>query len=195
MIPLSVQRTGQAIPKNLWLRPARAADRTKIIQLINCVTSEHHFLYTNRYEPNPTWEQLLGQGLNLEEGLLLLIVETLADVVGFIRLSRTSPVPAARSVGDIGIALLPQYRSLGIGTSLLGICIAAAPTLGFTELRADMMAENEIVRRLFRHFNFVMSEPQPTYLPYRQIWIAQITAKLGLNGRWKHALLDPRQTD
>lgn len=182
MVPLVVRRAGAVMRNPLWIRPARGDDRTRIIRVIDCVAAEQRFLYTNRYEPTETWEQLLTRGLDVQKGLLLLLVEAAGKVVGFARLSRVDPGAPARAVGDIGIVLLPPYRSMGIGTSLLGLCIAAAPTFGFTRLRADMMEENVIARRLFGHFGFACTTPQRAYLPYRRIWIEQVTANLVLHG-------------
>ncbi len=161
----------------LVIRVARPGDRDQVIAVINAVAGERRYLQTDRYVPTPAWEQLLGESANPKRGLLLTVVESDKRIVGFARLTREGEQPPQRSVGSIGMALLPSFRYQGIGTRMLGQIIASAPEFQFCTLTADILADNLVSLRLFNKYKFVPEVVQEIYLPFRKTRVAQITVE------------------
>jgi len=140
--------------KQIRLRIASEADRNDIIAVINSVTGEQKYLQTGRYCSTPTWERLLAEGLHVEDGLLLLAVESREGIIGFARLNPDGEHVHGRKAGNVGIALLRSYRSMGIGAIILKVLIACALELGYGVLTANILESNIRSRRLFSRFGF-----------------------------------------
>ncbi len=75
------------------IRTARSGDRDQVIAVINAVAGERRYLQTDRYLPTPAWEQVLGEGVDPKQGLLLMVVESDRRIVGFARLTREGEQP------------------------------------------------------------------------------------------------------
>lgn len=148
------------------VRLACPADREQIIRLIDTVAGERRYLQTDRYVPTPAWEQLLSKGVNLREGLLLLVIESGEQTIGFARLTPDLGHPSGRLAGNIGITLLPAYRSQGIGTFALGWLMACAARLQYQTLTANILSTNLRSLRLFRKFGFAPAAVKKIYLPF-----------------------------
>lgn len=144
-------------PHSLRIRIASSQDRDDIIAVINLVAGERKYLQTERYCPSPVWERLLSYGINIEEGLLLLVAESNGKIVGFARLSPDSEHPLERNAGNIGLAFLPLYRSKGFGATILSKLIDYAIQLNYRVLTADVLETNICSKKLFvrRGFNIV----------------------------------------
>jgi RimJ/RimL family protein N-acetyltransferase len=140
--------------KPIRLRIASGADRKDIIDVINSVAGERKYLQTSRYCPTPTWERLLAEGMHAEDGLLLLAVESQEGMIGFARLNPDTEHVLGRKAGNVGIALLRSYRSLGIGAIILRVLSACALELGYGVLTANILESNLRSRRLFSRFGF-----------------------------------------
>lgn len=139
---------------NIQLRIASPHDRDAIITVINSVAGERKYLQTDRYCPSPAWERLLSFGINVEEGLLLLVAESNDKIVGFARLSPDSEHPLGRNAGNIGLAFLPLYRSKGFGATILNKLIGYAADLNYRVLTADVLETNICSKKLFARHDF-----------------------------------------
>jgi phosphinothricin acetyltransferase len=139
---------------SIQLRIASSHDRDAIIAVINSVAGERKYLQTERYCPSPVWERLLYYGINIEEGLLLLVAESNGKIVGFARLSPDSEHPSGRNTGNIGLAFLPLYRSKGFGATILNKLIGYAVQLNYRVLTADVFETNDCSKKLFTGFGF-----------------------------------------
>lgn len=182
-----------SLPAAMPLRPdririANPSDRPRVIDIINRVAGERRYLQTDRYRPTPVWEHVLNYGLNRRRGLLLLVVEVERDVIGFGRLTADSG--ASERIGNIGLALLPEFRSKRIGTTLLAQLIDCAPILGFTTLTANVLATNERSRRLFRRFGFSPTSQREIYVPFWSHPVDEFVMELSLSRRGFNGLSD-----
>jgi RimJ/RimL family protein N-acetyltransferase len=139
---------------DLQLHIASPHDREAIIAVINSVADERKYLQTERYCPSPVWERLLSCGINIEEGLLLLVAESNGKIVGFARLSPDSEHPLGRNAGNIGLAFLPLYRSQGFGAIILNKLIGYAIDLDYQVLTADVFETNIRSKKLFAGCGF-----------------------------------------
>ena len=151
------------ILSNINFEVANTSEREAIVSIVNSVTSENIHLQSDRYIPTPAWEELLREGLNLENGLALFVVKYKEEIIGFGRLSPDGEL--GRCCGNVGIVLLKPFRSKGIGTALLGLLIDYAPYLGYVMMTANILAVNTVSLRLFSHHGFIMCEHHNVYLP------------------------------
>jgi RimJ/RimL family protein N-acetyltransferase len=167
---------------NLCLRIASKSDRNLIINLINSVAGEHKYLQTDHYYSTPAWEQLLSNGINLDEGLLLLVVENKNEMVGFARLSPDLKHPLGRKVGNIGIALVPTHRSRGFGAKILNKLIDYAIYLNYLALTADILETNIRSKRLFIRCGFSAVSHHRIYLRFLNNYVNELCYEVELAG-------------
>ena len=156
-------------------------DLDGIIPVINSVAAEKLYLQTDRYQPTPNWEELLADGFNVASGLLLIVVKYDEKVIGFGRLFPDNL--RGRSTGNIGIVLLPPYRSRGIGTDLLNLLVETASEFGFQNLTADILETNLHSLRLFRRFGFSELSYQTIICPHLRGAVEEITMIRSVFGR------------
>jgi RimJ/RimL family protein N-acetyltransferase len=64
------------------------------------------------------------------------------------------PDHADATVGHLGIVVRDDWQGHGLGTALIRELVNAAPALGFTTIRADLLAENDGARRLLAPLDF-----------------------------------------
>jgi RimJ/RimL family protein N-acetyltransferase len=152
--------------RDIRFRVASRHDRNDIIDVINSVTDELKYLQTDRYVPTPAWESLLAEGLNLEKGLLLIAIVNHETIIGFARLGPDDDHPLGRRAGNIGIALLPSYRSMGIGAIILKVLTACAVELEYDVLTANILESNIRSRRLFTRCGFRKVKCRKIYLDF-----------------------------
>ena len=162
------------------VRVAQPQDREQIIGIINMVAGERRYLQTDRYLPTPAWEQVLRQGSNAEAGLLLLVVEVDHQIVGFGRLSPDGDHPPGRSVGSLGMAILPTFRSQGIGSILLDTLMASAPLMGFRKLSAAILASNRHSQNLFRKYGFDLLGRRRIRVPFKKDPVEELLVEVDL---------------
>ena len=156
-------------------------DRDSVIQIINSVASERCYLQTDRYQPSPYWEALLNKGSHARSGLLLNVVKYNNNVVGFGRLFPDDRW--GRTTGNIGIVLLPPYRSKGIGTKLLNLLVVISPYFGFQWLTADILGTNLHSLQLFQNIGFVKSYKHLIELPHLRGPVEEIVLIRNVFGR------------
>lgn len=173
-------RLAQVAGLHLSLRVARATDRAGIIRVIDAVGGERRFLQTDHYVPTPAWEQALSQGFNAREGILLMAIECEQGVVGFGRLTPDDGPGCPRTVGNIGLTLLPVIRSHGIGAQVLEYLISVAPGLGFDKLTADILTGNVPSRRLFARYHFQQESFREVSPAYRNARATEVRVSLDL---------------
>ena len=156
--------------------PAEEAERYEIISVINQVAAERIYLQTDQYHPTATWERLLGRGIQLDERLALFVVKYNDGIIGFGRLTPETEI----LFGNVGIALLRPFRSIGIGTALLEFLIHWADRLGYERMTADILATNIRSIRLFRRFHFQACDIHLIQSPFSTEKIQEITFELEL---------------
>lgn len=143
-----------------------------MIEIINRVAGRERSLQTEKYVPTPVWEQLLEVGLERKSGSMLLVVCDEEDLVGFGRLS--SEEQGERCTGNVGIVLLPEYRSQGIGTKILKFIVGISPRFNYAHLTANILFDNEISLRLFRGQGFRKNSSCPIFAANRNEFVEEI---------------------
>jgi RimJ/RimL family protein N-acetyltransferase len=166
--------------KILTLRIARLNDRDNIIRIINKVAGERKYLQTDCYCPTPLWEQALQGGLQIEKGILLLLLEEAGKPVGFARVFPDCDDLDSRSVGNVGVSLLPGYRSRGIGAIMLKKLLSYGLYLGFNSLTANILASNLRSLHFFRKSGFRPIDSRLIELSFRSGRSEEIKLKKNL---------------
>jgi len=76
-------------------------------------------------------------------------------VVGFAGIHRLEgEIGEMSHVGEVGIAVHPDFQKKGIGTELLRACIDLAKTRRFERLEADILSHNEAMKQLLKKAGF-----------------------------------------
>jgi ribosomal protein S18 acetylase RimI-like enzyme len=66
-----------------------------------------------------------------------------------------SRLPAWAHCGTLGMGVVPEYRSQGVGRRLLEACIAAAWARKLTRIQLEVRADNEHAIRLYERQGFI----------------------------------------
>lgn len=159
------------------LRIARSDDRDCVVQVINAVAGERQYLQTDYYRPTPFWEQALSDGINYKKQILLLVLEDEYEIVGFSRLFPDQDYPNNKLIGNIGISLLPNYRSNSFGTIMLKHLLSYGFSLGFQDVTADVLASNVRSLRLFEKAGFCSIESRFIWLSYNDRNVEEVKLK------------------
>ena len=170
---------------DMRLRVASGSDRSDIINVINSVAGEHKYLQTDRYRPTPAWEKLLSEGMNIPRGLLLLVIEDQDTLIGFARLYPDEQYPRGCRTGNVGIALLPLYRSKGIGAIILKVLAACAIALDYEVLTADILESNLCSKKLFSRLGFRRVKCRNIYLDFLHEHVNELYYELELSQLWE----------
>lgn len=171
---ICLSRTG-SVP--VTFVPAEKADCQQVVSIINQVAAERIYLQTDQYRPTATWERLLDQRFNVNERFALFVVKYRQNIIGF---GRLCPDEAQPLYGNVGIVLVRAFRSIGIGTVLLGLLIDWALCLGYRKMTADVLATNVCSVRLFRRFRFEERDVHDIDSIFTSEKIQEITFELDL---------------
>lgn len=84
-----------------------------------------------------------------------IIAKACGKIVGFAGIHRLKgEIGEMEHVGEIGIAVHPDFQRLGAGTKLLDACIKLARKHGFKRLEGDTRADNAAMRRILERTGF-----------------------------------------
>ena len=170
----------------LTFRIASHLDRGPIINLINIVASERKYLQTEQYNSTPIWEQLLSIGFNPDDGMLLGVLEDNNEIIGYARISPDLEQSPCKNIGNIGIALLPQYRSRGFGAKILDTLIQYAFLISYQVLTANILETNIRSRKLFSKYGFQEKSFHKKYVIFLEAYANEICYELKLQAVREH---------
>jgi RimJ/RimL family protein N-acetyltransferase len=115
-------------------------------------------------------------------GLLLIAILNHETIIGFARLYPDDEHPLGRRAGNIGIALLPSFRSMGIGAIILRVLAACAIELEYDVLTANILESNVRSRRLFTGCGFKKVRCRNIYLDFINDHVNELYYE------WKHCV-------
>ncbi|MCB1685103.1 MAG: GNAT family protein [Pseudomonadales bacterium] len=135
------------------LRVMTAGDRDAILQFANGLSeADLMFLRVDLTEPKVVDEWVA----NLQSGLSSSILAYDAEgLIGYATVHRT-PARWTRRVGEIRVNVSPQYRTRGLGRSLISEIFDVARGLGLRKLMANMVADQRGARTAFQRLGFVV---------------------------------------
>lgn len=151
-------------------------ERERVVDIINQVAGEGKFLQTEGYVATTDWENILRKGVDLQRGRLLVVVKEDDLIVGFGRLFPISKY--RRTIGNIGLVLLPNFRYKGVGKKLLKLIVDASTIYGYELLTADILADNFISLRLFQSCGFTEYSRRSLNLQQRVEAVEEVRVRL-----------------
>jgi len=149
---IRTNNTKDGIP--FLLRPATPDDSDVIIKNINEICDEQVFLYTDKFIMTPEWTELLKKSVDEEKGNLLIVAQVDDLVVGHLRMYPLWYGVKTRHVGEVGLAIIKEWRERSLGTSMLNYALEWASIAGFKKITASVIATNQRALKLFNKFHF-----------------------------------------
>jgi len=153
------------------IRISKFDDRQKIINIINKIASERQYFHTDRFLITPSWETLLDKGF-CEQGVLI-VVERHKEIIGYGRLTRLSQLEE-NAEWDVGLGLLREYRSNGIGSFLLACLLKWTGPLRIKKIHATILDHNIRSRKLFWRMGFKETISHAVKLPYQERQVYEV---------------------
>jgi L-amino acid N-acyltransferase YncA len=128
------------------VRPATAADLAAIAAIYTAGIEGR----TATFEVRPQTAEGLAHWLDDP----LLVAEDGGAVLGWVRISPYSAMPAYAGVGELQVYVDPEARGRGVGKALIDAICATAADAGYWKLTGKLFPDNEPSRALFRRSGF-----------------------------------------
>ena len=122
-------------------------NRPGLIEAINNVCGEGHWMRTPRFQPTPAWTHALD-----DPGCphhLLLVAKYIDHIIGWCRL-----FPQDESTVTLGVGLLAPYRDQGIGTGLVRQALQWAWSAGLERVCLTTRPDNARAIHVFTSCGF-----------------------------------------
>jgi ribosomal protein S18 acetylase RimI-like enzyme len=135
------------------VREAKEGDFPRIWEIYQRLLEEG--IYTPRVRGETALEKYESLGLSesSEKSFTTLLCEVDGRVVGYATIEE--PIwDLSRHVGELGIAVLPEYRRIGVGSALLGSLFELASKKGFEKITLSVFHTNRNAISLYRRFGF-----------------------------------------
>ena len=149
-------------------------DRSGILDVIQSVAHERIYFQTDCYMSTPVWERALQVGYDEQSGILLLAVKDQEKIVGYGRLTPNDTDRFDRMIGNIGLALLPVYRSQGLGAAVLTRLLSYALVMRFCTLTAAVLATNLRSLQLFQKYGFTKYQTHTINVPFERTPVEEL---------------------
>ncbi len=138
----------------MMIRPARADDVQTVVSLLRraCATVAERFGLTQDNCPkSPAFYTEERVKADLDRGVQYYFLEEDDQVCGCVALEKARP--------DVGylerLAVLPEHRSKGFGSTLVRHVLAQARSMGLERVGIAIIAEDEPLSEWYRRFGFV----------------------------------------
>ncbi|WXG42628.1 MAG: GNAT family N-acetyltransferase [Promethearchaeati archaeon SRVP18_Atabeyarchaeia-1] len=135
------------------IREAVEADFSEIWGIYSKVLNEGLYTPSIRDQKALDRNNHPGSGNDEESGFLTLLCEIDGEVVGYASIEE-SVWDLSKHVGELGIAILPKFRGIGVGSALLDSLLRFAYEKGFEKMTLSVFHTNRHAIRLYRKFGF-----------------------------------------
>lgn len=144
--------------QSFMIRQVRRNDTPRLVDLLHRLSQRSHYLRFLTPKPQISDEVVWREAFRVTESdplLELALVATLQEqeeepVIAIAELVR--PTKTAQ-VGEIAILVRDDYQREGIGSILTSRLVQLAALYGITTMQADILAENEGVRRMVNNLH------------------------------------------
>ncbi|MEM9137054.1 MAG: 5-formyltetrahydrofolate cyclo-ligase [Cyanobacteria bacterium P01_F01_bin.42] len=150
-IPVLKRLRRAQIQSELTIRPIQLADAPQLLDGVNHVIAEQ--IYLGATEPFTIESQAAFLEPILEHHQPMLVAERAGEIIGCCDII-PYPELGFRHVGRLGMWVLPEFRGLGIGRSLLEICLDWAKRFGLEKVELQAYTSNEKAIALYRSVGF-----------------------------------------
>ena len=135
----------------IQIRPLTGADIEEFHTCLDSVSRERKFL---GFVQAPSLEKTRNWLISgMEEGEIRLIALNGSKVIGWCDIE-TSQREGFVHAGRLGMGLLKEYRSQGLGSRLLEETLSVAKKRGLERVELDVYASNAPAIKLYEKFNF-----------------------------------------
>ena len=143
--------------KEALLRNGDSADGLIVFENFNATHAETDFLLSypdeNSFDPEQEAQFLKEKTLSSDEIEIIAIID--GKVAGTAGIGAVGRKYKVKHRAELGISILKEYWSLGLGKALTKACIQCAKEAGYTQLELNVVAENEAALSLYQSLGFV----------------------------------------
>nr|MDO8135385.1 GNAT family N-acetyltransferase [Candidatus Njordarchaeum guaymaensis] len=141
------------LSQGLIIREAEENDFPLIWAIYQKVLSEGTYTSAIRGESALDRYEHLSQDEVDKRKALTLLAEVDGKLVGYISIDE-SIWDLSRHVGELGIAVLPEFRGVGVGSALMESALHLASEKGFKKIGLSVFHTNKRAINLYRKFRF-----------------------------------------
>lgn len=135
------------------LRPACLDDAAMAIEHVNRVAAERRYLVTEELTASVEQEREYICKM-AESGNLFLVAECEGRIAGSLSAVRGRGRFQAHTA-EFGIALIPEFRGMGLGSKMVDYLIRWCRTRGVEKLNLEVFHDNDRALALYRRMGFV----------------------------------------
>jgi RimJ/RimL family protein N-acetyltransferase len=133
------------------IRPFQPSDLESFNATLNAVCAERRYLASVDEFSLEESRQFLQN--RLDGGMIQQVAAVGTQIVGWCDII-PYPEPGFTHVARLGMGLLKDYRSCGIGTRLLSACLARAQTTALEKVELQVFADNAAAIALYQKLGF-----------------------------------------
>jgi ribosomal protein S18 acetylase RimI-like enzyme len=138
--------------KEVTIREAKEEDFISIWNIFQKVVSEGEYTSAVRAEPSKDNDKHSNEGEDKEK-FITVLCEIERQIVGYVTVEE-SMWKLSRHAGELGIAVLPQFRGVGVGSALLDSALTVASEKGFKKVNLSVFRTNKNAMNLYKRFGF-----------------------------------------
>jgi L-amino acid N-acyltransferase YncA len=139
--------------KEVVIREAKEEDFPSIWKIFRKVVSEEQYTSTIRTETSPGLHENSYKGEDDKKKFITVLCEIEGQIVGYVTVEE-SMWELSRHAGELGIAVLPQFRGVGVGSALLDSVLRVASEKGFKKVNLSVFHTNRNAINLYKRFGF-----------------------------------------
>jgi hypothetical protein len=139
--------------KEAVIREAKEEDFPSIWKLFRKVVGEGEFTSNIRTETLPDKHEYSHNEEDDKKKFITVVCEVEQQIVGYVSVEE-SVWELSQHAGELGIAVLPQFRGVGVGSALLDSVLKAASEKGFKKVNLSVFHTNRYAISLYKRFGF-----------------------------------------
>ena len=138
------------------LKSPEASDAENLIHLMRSVSGSCHFMARNEDEVKISTadEEKWIEDMNSSPRSFMISAYIGETMVGNISVTELRNLRKLRHRASFGMAVQPQFQSIGIGKALLGYALETARLAGFHQVEGDAFSDNEKALDLYGKLGF-----------------------------------------
>jgi putative acetyltransferase len=131
------------------IRPLRRDDIEELLDLLEDVAEERCWIATEPPIPRDRWRSGFLERLEDEYSVNVVAVDEHGRLIGQLDVRGRK-----NRAGELGMAVVPEWRGRGVGTRLMQACVDWARERGVHKLALQVWPHNEAALRLYEKFGF-----------------------------------------
>jgi RimJ/RimL family protein N-acetyltransferase len=166
--------------KPLVVRNASVGDAETIVAVVSQVTSEVVYLLWDPTYYNVEVERNYIARANEKQNILILVAEEEGRIVGVGEL-KIGDFRKNKHIADLGIAVVNEFRRLGVGTSLMKEMILWARKNRLEKICLSVFSTNKGAFSLYERFDFAVEAVRRRQFKLNGVYVDEILMAKFLN--------------